>query len=134
MAAQTGCCIHRGAASVQCAEGRISTKSNLVNGAFIYKDVAVSLAENISRDLYVAVPQAANDLLTLDGVLGSVVAVKFDDTISISARSLGEINVQVLMEYLGGGGHLTMAGAQLKGVTLEEAKEKIKESIDNYKK
>jgi len=110
------------------------TKSNLVNGAFIYKDVAVSLAENISRDLYVAVPQAANDLLTLDGVLGSVVAVKFDDTISISARSLGEINVQVLMEYLGGGGHLTMAGAQLKGVTLEEAKEKIKESIDNYKK
>ena len=73
-------------------------------------------------------------LLTLDGVRGSVVAVKFNDVIRISARSLGEINVQVLMEYLGGGGHLTMAGAQLKGVSLEEAKEKIKESIDNYKK
>lgn len=109
-------------------------KSNLVNNAFIYKDVAVSLAENMTRDLYVAVPQAANDLLTLDGVRGSIVAVKFDDQIQISARSLGEINVQVLMEYLGGGGHLTMAGAQLKGVTIEEAKEKIKESIDNYKK
>lgn len=109
-------------------------KSNLVNAAFIYKDVAVSMADNLSRDLYVAIPQAANDLLTLDGVRGSIVAVKFDDTIQISARSLGEINVQVLMEYLGGGGHLTMAGAQLKGVTMEEATEKIKESIDNYKK
>lgn len=109
-------------------------KSNLVNNAFIYKDVAVSVSENLTRDLYVAVPQAANDLLTLDGVYGSVVAVKFDDQINISARSLGEINVQVLMEYLGGGGHLTMAGAQLKGVSVEEATEKIKESIDNYKK
>ena len=109
-------------------------KSDLVNNAFIYKDVAVSLADNMTRDLYVAVPQAANDLLTLDGVRGSVVAVKFDEVIQISARSLGEINVQVLMEYLGGGGHLTMAGAQLRGETLEEAREKIKESIDNYKK
>jgi len=109
-------------------------KSDLVNNAFIYKDVAVSLAENMTRDLYVAVPQAANDLLTLDGVRGSVVAVKFDDVIQISARSLGEINVQVLMEYLGGGGHLTMAGAQLRGVSIDEAKEKIKDSIDNYKK
>ena len=109
-------------------------KSDLVNGAFIYNDVAVSLADNMTRDLYVAVPQAANDLLGLDGVRGSVVAVKFDDVIQISARSLGEINVQVLMEYLGGGGHLTMAGAQLRGETLEQAKEKIMESIDNYKK
>ena len=108
-------------------------KSDLVNGAFIYNDVAVSMADNMTRDLYVAVPQAANDLLTLDGVRGSVVAVKFDDVIQISARSLGEINVQVLMEYLGGGGHLTMAGAQLRGVSIEEATEKIKESIDNYK-
>ena len=106
----------------------------MVNGAFVYKDVAVSMADNMTRDLYVAVPQAANDLLTLDGVRGSVVAVKFDDVIQISARSLGEINVQVLMEYLGGGGHLTMAGAQLRGRTLDEAREKIKESIDNYKK
>ena len=109
-------------------------KSDLVNSAFIYKDVAVSMADNMTRDLYVAVPQAANDLLGLDGVRGSVVAVKFDDVIQISARSLGEINVQVLMEYLGGGGHLTMAGAQLRGETLEQAKEKIMESIDNYKK
>ncbi|MBQ7902548.1 MAG: hypothetical protein IJ362_02340, partial [Oscillospiraceae bacterium] len=109
-------------------------KSNLVNNAFIYNDVAVSMAENLSSDLFVAIPQAANDLLTLDGVLASIVAVKLEDRIQVSARSLGEINVQVLMEYLGGGGHLTMAGAQLKDMTIEQATEKIKESIDNYKK
>ena len=109
-------------------------KSNLVNNAFIYNDVAVSMAENLSSDLFVAIPQAANDLLTLDGVLASIVAVKLEDRIQVSARSLGEINVQVLMEYLGGGGHLTMAGAQLKDMTIAQATEKIKESIDNYKK
>ena len=64
----------------------------------------------------------------------SVVAILADNTVRISARSLGSMNVQVLMEYLGGGGHLSMAGAQLKDVTLEEAKAKICESIDNYKK
>ncbi len=109
-------------------------KSELVNAAFIYKDVAISLAPTLPGGLYVAIPQAANDLLTLNNVSGSIVAVKMGDQINISARSLGDINVQVLMEYLGGGGHLTMAGAQLKDVTLEEAGEKIKESIDNYKK
>ena len=82
----------------------------------------------------VAVPQAANDLLMLEGIDASIVAVKFDDKISISARSLGEINVQVLMEYLGGGGHLTMAGAQLYNMELEEAQKKIYESIDNYRR
>lgn len=109
-------------------------KSELVNAAFIYKDVAISLAPSLPGGLYVAIPQAANDLLTLNDVSGSIVAVKMGDQINISARSLGDINVQVLMEYLGGGGHLTMAGAQLRDVTLEEAGEKIKESIDNYKK
>ena len=111
-----------------------TAKSRLVNNATIYKGVAVSLSEELSDDLSLAVPQAANDLLTLEGVDASVVAVKFAQQVNISARSLGEINVQVLMEYLGGGGHLTMAGAQLKETSLEQAKDKIKESIDNYKK
>ena len=51
---------------------------------------------------------------------------------SISARSMGDINVQVVMEYLGGGGHHTMAGAQLKGVTAEEAKAQLMKAIDQY--
>ena len=92
------------------------------------------MSDEFSQELSLAVPQAANDLLMLEGVEASVVAILAGDTVRISARSLGSINVQVLMEYLGGGGHLSMAGAQLTGVTLEQAKEKICESIDNYKK
>ena len=111
-----------------------TAKSRLVSEASTYRGVAISMSEEIPRELSLAVPQAANDLLSLDGVDASVVAVKFEDQVNVSARSLGEINVQVLMEYIGGGGHLTMAGAQLKNTTLEEAKEKIKESIDNYRK
>lgn len=109
-------------------------KSDLVNRAYIYNGVAISVSPSLPKELYVSIPQAANDLLTLNSVHGSIVAVQMGDQINVSARSLGDINVQVLMEYLGGGGHLTMAGAQLKEMTLEEAEEKIKESVDNYKK
>lgn len=111
-----------------------SAKAQLVNNAETYKGVAISMSDEFSQELSLAVPQAANDLLMLEGVEASVVAILAGDTVRISARSLGSINVQVLMEYLGGGGHLSMAGAQLTGVTLEQAKEKICESIDNYKK
>ncbi|MBP1571814.1 MAG: signaling protein consisting of a modified GGDEF domain and a DHH domain protein, partial [Oscillospiraceae bacterium] len=106
----------------------------LVNKAETYKGVAISMSDQFSDEVQLAVPQAANDLLTLEGVEASVVALMVNDTIRVSARSLGGMNVQVLMEYLGGGGHLTMAGAQLKDMTLEQAKEKIYESIDNYKR
>ena len=109
-------------------------KASLVNKAETYKGVAISMSDEFTDEVQLAIPQAANDLLTLEGVEASVVAVKVNDTIRISARSLGGMNVQVLMEYIGGGGHLTMAGAQLKDVTLSEAREKICESIDNYKR
>ena len=111
-----------------------SAKASLVNKAETYKGVAISMSDEFSQELSLAVPQAANDLLMLEGVEASVVAILVDNTVRISARSLGGMNVQVLMEYLGGGGHLSMAGAQLTDVTLEQAKEKICESIDNYKK
>ncbi len=111
-----------------------SAKACLVNKAETYKGIAISMSDQFSQELQLAVPQAANDLLMLEGIEASVVAILAGDTVRISARSLGGINVQVLMEYLGGGGHLSMAGAQLVGVTLEQAKEKIYESIDNYKR
>lgn len=109
-------------------------KACLVNKAERYKGVAISMSDKFTDEVQLAVPQAANDLLTIEGVEASVVALMVNDTIRVSARSLGGMNVQVLMEYLGGGGHLTMAGAQLKDMTLEQAKEKIYESIDNYKR
>ncbi len=107
-------------------------KACLVNKAENYRGVAISMSDQFTNEVQVAVPQAANDLLMLEGVEASVVALLVDDTVRISARSLGNMNVQVLMEYLGGGGHLSMAGAQLREVTLEQAREKICESIDNY--
>ncbi|MEG1800337.1 MAG: DHH family phosphoesterase, partial [Oscillospiraceae bacterium] len=109
-------------------------KASLVNGAENYKGIAISLSDQFSKELQLAVPQAANDLLMLEGVDASVVAMQYENDVNVSARSLGEVNVQVLMEYLGGGGHLTMAGVQLKNTTLEQARAKICESIDNYKR
>ncbi|MBR5251203.1 MAG: DHH family phosphoesterase, partial [Oscillospiraceae bacterium] len=108
-------------------------KAQLVNSAETYKGVAISMSDQFSEELQLAIPQAANDLLLLEGVEASVVALLVGDTVRVSARSLGNMNVQVLMEYIGGGCHLSMAGAQLKETTLEQAREKICESIDNYK-
>ena len=74
--------------------------------------------------------QAANELLDIVGMKASVVLTPYEGKIYISARSIDEVNVQVMMEKLGGGGHRTIAGAQLPGATVEEAKEKVKGVID----
>ena len=73
--------------------------------------------------------QAANEMLDIVGIKASFVLTHLDDTIYFSARSIDEINVQIMMEKMGGGGHRTIAGAQLKGATIEEAKVKLKEII-----
>lgn len=74
--------------------------------------------------------QAANELLDIVGIKASVVLTPYHDVIYVSARSIDEVNVQVMMEQLGGGGHRTIAGAQLTGVTLDEAKQRIEEVIN----
>lgn len=73
--------------------------------------------------------QAANELLDIVGIKASIVLTPYNGKIYVSARSIDEINVQIMMEKMGGGGHRTIAGAQLSGATVEEAKEKIKEVI-----
>ena len=78
--------------------------------------------------------QAADDLLNITGIKASVVLCKQGDKIYLSARSFGDINVQVIMEKLGGGGHLGVAGAQLKSMDIENAKNLLKEKIDEYLK
>ena len=77
----------------------------------------------------VVLPMAANDLLTINGVDASFVAVAKNDGVNISARSMGALNVQVILEPLGGGGHLMMAGAQLQ----QDAERRIREQIDLYR-
>lgn len=72
----------------------------------------------------------ANALLDIKGVKASFVLTQHNDKIYVSARTIDELNVQVMMERLGGGGHINMAGAQLKGMTMDEAKAAIREAID----
>ncbi|MBQ1422860.1 MAG: DHH family phosphoesterase [Lachnospiraceae bacterium] len=74
--------------------------------------------------------QAANGLLNVDGIKAAFVVTPFNDQIYISARSIDEVNVQLLMEKLGGGGHMTVAGAQLKDMTADEAADRIRELLD----
>lgn len=73
--------------------------------------------------------QAANELLDIAGIKASVVMTLYNNTIYLSARSIDEVNVQVMMEKLGGGGHRTIAGAQLKDMSLEEARDRVKAVI-----
>ena len=107
-------------------------RSRIVSGAQIYKKCAVSESDFSSEDMRIVAPQAADELLSIDGVDGSFVLYENNGEICISARSMGAINVQVIMETLGGGGHQTMAAAQLKGTEMEKAKQLLLEAIDKY--
>lgn len=112
-------------------------------GDYQAKAVAISEAE-IYREAYafstlsskglesptVLCAQTANELLNIRGIKASIVLTKYNETIYVSARSIDEMNVQVLMEKLGGGGHRTIAGAQLREGTIEEAILSVKEAID----
>ena len=108
-------------------------KADLVAAAQMYKSCAVSVCGELPPEARVAVPQAANDLLTIQGVQASFVAVQSGSGVNISARSMGQVNVQVIMEALGGGGHQTMAAAQLKHTTPEEARVRLYAAIDLYR-
>ena len=106
-------------------------RSDLVRRAeFVDGSYAISLSDK-PVDRAVAA-QAADDLMNIAGVAGSFVLSPFENSISISARSLGRINVQLIMEKLGGGGHFTTAGAQLKDKTPQEAVSMLKDAIMVY--
>ena len=106
-------------------------RSEIVSRAEIYRGCAISFAKAYD-DVGLVAPQAADELLAIEGVAASVVMFKTAMGVSFSARSLGGMNVQVIMEALGGGGHQTMAGAQMQGVTPQEAAVALKNAIDKY--
>ena len=110
-----------------------NAKAALVEAAQMYKGCAISVGGEVAPEARVAVAQAANDLLTIQGVDASFVAVPVGTGVNVSARSLGAVNVQVIMESLGGGGHQTMAAAQLKHITPEAARARIQTAIDQYR-
>ena len=98
----------------------------------MHKGCAITVTADSDCDtIRIAAPQAADELLYIDGVKASFVIYPDNGKTSISARSIGDMNVQVVMESLGGGGHQTMAGGQLE-VGLNEAEARLKGAIDKY--
>lgn len=108
-------------------------KSQLVSEAEIYNNSAIVCTDdkmNQDKDIRLTAAQAADELLSIQDVQASYVIYKQYDDICISARSLGDLNVQLVMERLGGGGHQTMAGTNLGKITKEEARERLVDAIN----
>lgn len=107
-------------------------RAEAVRQAEVYREfyaVSVCPSEGVESPTVVGA-QAANELLDIVGIKASVVLTPYEGKIYVSARSIDEVNVQVMMEKLGGGGHRTIAGAQLTGMTVDEARAKVKGVID----
>ena len=103
-----------------------------ISSAEIYREafsIGVCPSEGLPSPTIVCA-QAANELLEIKGIKASVVMTEYHGLIYLSARSIDEVNVQVMMEKLGGGGHRTIAGAQLSGISMDEAKDRVKAVID----
>lgn len=96
----------------------------------IYRNCAISIAKGADGDVRLASAQAADELLTLENVKASFVIYESGGKICISARSFGAVNVQIIMEKLGGGGHQTMSATQLSDINKEQALKMLIEVID----
>lgn len=105
------------------------TKYQIISQAEVYNSCAIACADKLNGDVRVSAAQAADELLSLNEVLASFVIFTNNGEICISARSLGDINVQLIMEELGGGGHMTMAGAQIKNSSVSEVRERLVDMI-----
>lgn len=108
-------------------------KSEVVKNAVIFGGSAVGVVDFESDDVRIIAGQAADELLGVDGVEASYILFKTGSVINISARSYGKINVQLVMENMGGGGHRTMAACQIPDVTFEDALGRLKKSIKAVK-
>ncbi|SFC95364.1 c-di-AMP phosphodiesterase, consists of a GGDEF-like and DHH domains [Butyrivibrio sp. YAB3001] len=107
-------------------------KADAVSQAFVYRGrYAISVLKNDELQSPTIIgAQAANELLNIKGVRASFICTEYQNQVYISARSIDEVNVQVIMEKLGGGGHMSSAGCQLEGVSLQQAIEIIKNTLD----
>lgn len=107
--------------------------SEIVRKAEITHDsIGISTYEVQEKDTSLICAKAADELLTIGNITASFVLGTMGEKICISGRSIGDINVQVILEKLGGGGHITLAGAQLENKTIEEAKQELIAKIDEY--
>lgn len=109
-------------------------RSQIIETVYFYRDgIAIAKGNNYSVYDAVMIAQAADTLLTMDGVQASfVIAYREQDTIGISARSLGDVNVQLIMEQLNGGGHLSNAATQMQDTTIADAEIQLQKAIDEF--
>lgn len=115
--------------SIDCYNAR----ANVVCNMKLYREnMAIAILEDEIDNPLLVVAQACDELLNIDNINASFVLCKINNNISISARSFGEINVQIIMEKLGGGGHQSISATQIKDVTIEEAVNMLKGAIDEY--
>ena len=105
----------------------IVRKAEIVNNT-----IAISVCEEKEKDVNIVCAKAADELLTISNITASFVIGQLDDKVCISGRSIGDVNVQVILEKLGGGGHITLAGAQVEGMTIEETKQELVNRINEY--
>ena len=110
-----------------------STIADIVKEAEIVNNtIAISIYPKVEKDTSLICAKAADELLTISDITASFVLGNTGDRICISGRSIGDINVQVILEKLGGGGHITLAGAQVSGMTMEETKQELINRINEY--
>ncbi|MEH7345860.1 DHH family phosphoesterase [Bacillus sp. JJ1532] len=109
-------------------------RAKLIENVYFYREgIAIAKGQPDEEIHQVLIAQTADTLLTMDGVLASfVISKRSENTVGVSARSLGDINVQVIMESLDGGGHLTNAATQLTDHSLDEVEERLLAAIDEY--
>ena len=113
-----------------------ATRSEAVRNAKIYFDsIAISQLENESEYAKIIAAQAADELLNIKGINASFILLKSGSGLVISGRSMGEVNVQLILEKMGGGGHLAIAGAQLPDINdLDVGKQMLLSAIEEYMK
>ncbi len=104
------------------------------SATIICPGVALSTCRTDVKNAPLIAAQAADALVGIRGIEAAFVLGAQHGGVSVSGRSLGRVNVQLVLERLGGGGHLTMAGAQLKDISLEDAAEKVKSAVLEYMK
>ena len=107
-------------------------RNTIIDSATEYRACAISIANDEIENVRLVTSQAADEMLNIDGVKASFVLYINGNGVNISARSYGEMNVQLIMEAMGGGGHQTMSACQLNDVTLEQAQKLLEGAIDNY--
>ena len=113
----------------------VAKKWRIIESAHLYKDnIVYATCEKSADDMQTIVAQAADELLNVKGVNCSFVICQVGTDVIISARSFGEINVQLVLEKLSGGGHMTMAGANIKNSTVPIVVEQLKNVLDEYLK